>query len=415
MQGLKVFSNTTSTNSSTDLLEEFPWAAVCGLFFAMMIYQLLILASLLVFLGILLRNMHDLHDLPEGGVEGRQPKLSVLVPARNEEHSISACVSSLLAQEYANMEIIVLDDHSEDTTWQVLQQLAAGSGGKLRVVRGAPLPEGWHGKAWACHQLGEMAAGELMLFTDADTFHRPLALRRAVAALEEGDAQMLSLTPHQEMRSFWEKLIVPLVYHILFCYLPLCMVPGSSSPAFCYAIGQFILFRRAGYRNIGGHRSVSNNLVDDVGLCRQVKRAGGKVVVYNGTDVVSCRMYRDFIGIWKGFSKNLFAGLGYSTAGLIALAMVVLVMYIAPYGFFLQAVSRNELTVSGAILPAAQIAVAVFCRIIIAVKLRQPVWISLLHGLSQIMMLLIAFNSFRLVKFGNGPEWKGRSYRRRKK
>jgi chlorobactene glucosyltransferase len=378
----------------------------------MMLYQILILLSLLVFLGILLLNLVDLPDLPSAR-SGTQPFVSILVPARNEDEHIEACVSSLLAQEYDGFEVIVLDDHSTDSTWDTLQRLtAAGTGRRLRTGRSEPLPEGWHGKAWACHQLAAMARGELLLFTDADTVHRSEALARAVAGLQESGAEMLSLTPAQEMHSFWEKLIVPLVYHILMCYLPVRMVRGSRLPAFCYAIGQFILFRSEAYRKIGGHESVRTNLVEDVWLCKKIKRAGGRVAAYNGTDAVSCRMYRDFRGIRDGFSKNLFAGFGYRTPVLFTLMGLLVMFYILPYGFlFSSLVSGKTLLLSGFWLPAAQIAVALFSRMIIAVKFRHPVSFVLLHVVSQTFLLAIALNSFRQAKFGKGAVWKGRSYR----
>jgi chlorobactene glucosyltransferase len=378
----------------------------------MIIYQLFILGSLLVFLGIVLKNLVDFQDLPAGcEADPSGPMVSMLVPARNEELNIAGCVSSLLGQDYPDFEVIVLDDQSADGTLAELHKLAGGpQGGRLRILDGASLPEGWHGKAWACQQLADNASGDLLLFTDADTRHRPDALRRAVKAMDKSGADMLSLTPAQQIETFWEKLIVPLVYHILFSYLPIGMVWKSRSPAFCYAIGQFILFKRKAYERIRGHRSVRCNLVEDVWLCKMVKRAGGKVVAFNGTDVVSCRMYRGFREVWNGFSKNLFAGLGNNVSGLFALMVLVVLFYLAPYGFVLSALLQGAFTRELFWLPAAQIAIAVCIRIIIAVKFRQQVWPGLLHAFSQVILLLIAFNSFRLTTFGRGPEWKGRSY-----
>jgi chlorobactene glucosyltransferase len=375
-------------------------------------YQLFILCSLLVFLGIVLKNLGDLPRLP--GVPGESafsPKVSLLVPARNEELNIEGCVNSLLVQRYLNFELILLDDHSSDGTLHTLRRISSTPfGAKLRILEGRELPAGWHGKAWACQQLGEAASGELLLFTDADTRHRPDALSRAVEAMRRSGAGMLSLTPAQEMASFWEKLIVPLVYHILFSYLPLAMVSKSPSPAFCYAIGQFILFRRETYDKIGGHRSVCDNIVEDVWLCKAVKRSGGKVAAFDGTDVVSCRMYRGFGELWQGFSKNLFAGLGNSVPGFVALMALVALLYLAPYGFLVSSALHGNISLGTFWLPLAQVVVALVIRIIIAMKFDQPLSSALLHAFSQVMLLLIAFNSFRLTIFGKGPEWKGRNY-----
>jgi chlorobactene glucosyltransferase len=378
----------------------------------MLIYQLFILGSLLVFLGIVLKNLGDLSRLPAApDGEAFRPTVSVLVPARNEELNITECISSLLSQRYPDFEVIVLDDHSTDGTLSELRRFASmPQGARLRILEGSGLPAGWHGKAWACQQLGEAAKGELLLFTDADTRHHPEALPRAVEAIGQRNADMLSLTPAQEMASFWEKLIVPLVYHILFSYLPIAMVRQSASPAFCYAIGQFILFRREAYERIGGHRSVCNNIVEDVWLCKAVKRAGGTVAAFDGTDVVRCRMYRGFSELWRGFSKNLFAGLGNSIPGFLALMTLVALLYLLPYAELVCSSLAGDRSVAMFWLPAAQVAVALLIRIIIALKFRQPLWPALCHVLSQVILMLIAFNSFRLTVFGKGPEWKGRNY-----
>ncbi len=375
----------------------------------MIIYQILVLFALLVFLAIVLRNLLDLHALPTETPEDA-PFVSVLVPARNEALNIERCVRSLLQQDYKAFEILVLDDASTDPTPELLHALVNESCGRLRSLQGKSLPEGWQGKSWACFQLAKQAKGELLLFTDADTMHQPDALRRSVAALQATRADMLSLTPFQELGSFWEKLVVPMVYFILMCFLPLRLVWTSRNPAFSFANGQFILFRRQFYDSINGHAAVKGNIVEDVWLCMAVKKAGGTVAAFNGTDTVSCRMYRNGKEVWEGFSKNLFAGLGYKTPVLLVMIVMTAFLYIAPYLFLVHSLLTVEFSISLFWLPLSQIFVVCLSRIIIAHVFRQPLTVVLLHPLSQALLLAIAVNSFVSIKFGRGAQWKGRHY-----
>ncbi|MEI6756384.1 MAG: glycosyltransferase [Chlorobium sp.] len=372
-------------------------------------YQILVLFSLLVFLGILLRNLIDLPAMPWRSIHA-QPLVSVLVPARNEAENIERCVRSLLRQDYGAFEILVLDDGSTDATPEILRALASESVPRIRIIQGEQLPDGWHGKAWACFQLGRQARGELILFTDADTMHEPDALRRSVGAMLASGADMLSLTPGQELRSFWEKLVIPMVYVILMSYLPIRLVRTTRMAAFCFAIGQFILFRREFYDRIEGHAAVKDAIVEDVSLCKAVKKAGGRVVAFNGTDVVSCRMYRNLRDIWNGFSKNLFAGLGYSSPGFFLFILLSTAFYIAPYGFLCSSMFSGTFSLPLFWLPLSQISVALLSRLIIAKVFRQPLLFALLNLFSQIMLIAIAFNSFFIIKFGKGAIWKGRRY-----
>jgi len=375
----------------------------------LLFYQIFVLLVLLVFLGIVLRNRIDLTDMPEDS-SGADQLVSVLVPARNEAHNIERCVRSLLQQNYDRFEILVLDDGSTDATPELLRSLVCESGGRLHLLKGQPLPDGWHGKAWACHQLGHQAKGELLLFTDADTMHQPDSLRRSVDALQDAGADMLSLTPYQELGSFLEKLVVPMVYFILMCYLPLRLVRTSRNPAFSFANGQFILFRRAMYESIHGHAAVKSDIVEDVWLCMAMKKAGGRVAAYNGTDTVSCRMYRNAREVWEGFSKNLFAALGYNTPALFAMIVVSISMYILPYLFFVRALSIAEFSMVHFWLPLTQIGVVFLCRLLVANVFRQSLLFVPLHLFSEVVLLAIACNSLCTIKFGNGSQWKGRSY-----
>jgi len=375
----------------------------------LLLYQIVVLFSLLLFLGLLLRNLIDFPCMPAHAPHAG-PFVSVMVPARNEAHNIERCVRSLVRQDYGSYEILVLDDGSTDATPELLDSLVREFGERLRVLRGEPLPVGWHGKAWACFQLSRQSKGELLLFTDADTMHEPDALRRSVGAIQRSGADLLSLMPHQELESLWEMIVVPLIHVILMCYLPIRFVRTSPRPAFSFANGQFMFFRRSFYDSLGGHAAVKNALVEDVWLCKAVKKAGGSVIAFNGSDVVSCRMYHNFREIWEGFSKNLFAALGYSTPGLFLLVTIIAALYVIPYAFLFHSLLVGNSDLALFWIPLFQILIALLCRLIIARLFRQSLPITFVHVLSQMILIAIACNSFFTIKFGKGSRWKGRHY-----
>ena len=171
-------------------------------------FEISVVAFVACLVLISLSNWRVLRRMDRYRWAGRLLRVSVLVPARNEEANISNCVRSLLAQDYPDFEVVVLNDGSTDRTGEILAELA---GARLRVLEGADLPEGWLGKNWACHQLAEAADGEIILFTDADTRHGPQSVRHGVAALEAEGADLLTAIPHEETVTWAERLVVPVI------------------------------------------------------------------------------------------------------------------------------------------------------------------------------------------------------------
>src|SRR5450631_1669904 len=228
-----------------------------------------------------------------------KPSVSVIVPARNEEACLGACLSSLLAQTGIDFEIIVVDDASTDRTREIARSFPL-----VRVVDADPPLPGWTGKNNAMAAGATVARGEWLLFTDADTVHLPGSLTRAVAEASQQGAAMLSYSPAQEVRGFWENAVMPVIFAELAATYRPSLVSDPKSPA-AAANGQYILITREAYDAIGGHAAVSNSLVEDVALARAVKASGRRIFFRFGGDAVRTRMYRSFAQLREGWTKNL--------------------------------------------------------------------------------------------------------------
>jgi hypothetical protein len=228
-----------------------------------------------------------------------RPLVSVIVPARNEERCLARCLRSLVAQEGVAVEIIVVDDHSIDRTRKIAESFPT-----VNVVEAQPLPDGWSGKSNALVTGVAHARGEWLLFTDADTEHLPGSLARALEEARAHSAAMLSYSPAQEVRGFFESAVMPLVFAELAAEYKPREISDPDSPA-AAANGQYILITREAYDAAGGHRAIAGALLEDVELARAVKRTGCRMFFRYGADVVRTRMYCGFRELCEGWTKNL--------------------------------------------------------------------------------------------------------------
>jgi len=326
-------------------------------------------------LALILWNQKALgRPLPRLWPGAEAPLVSVLVPARNEESTIARCLRSLLAQDYPRLEIVVLDDGSSDATAAIVR---AVGGARVRLLTGAPLPPGWTGKNWACHQLSLAARGELLCFVDSDTTLAPGTLSAALGLMEEEGAGLVSLLPRSSRGSVSGAVLLPMVPHAMFALFPMAMVHRPSHASVSVAFGPFLLLTREAYGAAGGHSARPDAIVDDVELSRAVKAAGYPVRLANGTDLVETRWYTGFGEIWRGFSKNAYGGVNYSPW--MAAAVVLVVMPILLLPFF-----RVALGIVGGDVPAValwQVALLLSGRMLTAHLGRDPQWTTPLHPL----------------------------------
>ncbi len=330
-----------------------------------------------------------------------QPKLSILIPARNEAAVIGQTVHSLLAQTYGNFELVLLDDQSEDGTGEVAMQAAAGDV-RFRLLAGTPLPPGWLGKNWACHQLAQAASGEWLLFADADVRWLPDALAGLLGIAQREHADLLTVWPTQHTESWAERLVVPLIGFAILSYLPILPVHHTRQPAFAAANGQCLLFRRGAYGKIGGHTAVRQNVIEDVALAKAIKANGLRLRMADGNRLVSCRMYQSWAEVKAGFAKNILAGHGGSVPFLLLSTLFHGLLFVFPWLWFAATLAVWPLALGLAGL-ALRMATAVFTR-------QRPLD-AILMPVSVLLMSRIAWQSIEWQRRGTAV-WKGRSLKK---
>jgi chlorobactene glucosyltransferase len=385
------------------------------------LYQFFILLGLLVILVNVLLNLLHFDGLRPVAPPSDGPLVSVLVPARNEALNIEECVRSLLLQDYPRYELIVLDDHSSDSTASIVERLIAQMRNprvvNARLIRGEHLPEGWTGKNWACHQLSEAASGEFLLFTDADTIHAPGTVSAAVDYACRNNASLVSAWPQLLTVTLGEALIVPAIVLMGIGFCPIWLqrlwqrFPNRIQQRFTREIacanGQFMLFTRAAYDHIGGHAAVRGHVVEDVTLGREVSSRmaeGLRLFNCDSLQFATVRMYRSFGETWAGFTKNMRAVFDENGAMFWLFGLFQWVFLFTPFIFIFFYHSP------GWKLVAIQVGVIYFIRFLLAWRFRTSYLGALLHPIGIVLMSLIGLNSWR-KSIGSGVEWKGRTYR----
>lgn len=340
---------------------------------------------------------------------GAAPFVSVLIPARDEAAAIAGTLRAWLAQDYPAFELLLLDDGSGDDTAALALQAAAGDD-RFRLLTGEPLPVGWKGKNWACHQLAEAARGELLLFTDADVHWEAGALSALVAEMTRARADLLTVWPTQATRTWSERLVVSQMALVVIAYLPVLAVHHLPWPVFSAANGQCLAFRRDAYRETGGHAAVRGAIVEDMAFAWAAKRRRLRLRMADGAGLVSARMYHDWPEVRDGFAKNILYGHAGSVALLCFSCLFHWSLFLAPW--FWLAAGLAFPGFSGAWqAPLALVALGLLVRALTAAVTRQRPADALLMPVSVLLMTAITLRALRW-HFHGGPRWKGRVYAR---
>lgn len=349
---------------------------------------------------------------PPGSMEPCQTPVFVCVPARNEEANIDACVRTLLAQSHTDLRVLVYDDGSTDATPDILVRLVSEDD-RVIAVPTAPLPDGWNGKQHGCWRMARHAIDELgaspnawVVFTDADVRFEPDAVACALAAARELGAPFVSTFPRQITGTPAEAAVVPMIFFILFGYLPMPMMRRGANPSTCAACGQFIMVRADAYDRFGGHAECCASMHEGVKLPRIARRAGVKTDLFDGSRLCSVRMYRGLAETWRGFAKNAYEGLG-SPIVLVVFTLLHLIGQLGPWVIVLSWwwTDRSP-AVLGFVLAA--IVCQLTMRTVLARRLGHTVWSAVLHPVGVIAMTAIQWHSFVLQRTGR-RSWRGRT------
>jgi chlorobactene glucosyltransferase len=377
------------------------------LFFDILFYiQAAIVLGLVVLLLVSLTNLYYLKRLSSYRPPARWPRISVLVPARNEESSIGECAKCLLEQQYPDFQLIILDDNSTDRTWEILQEYSR-SDSRLRLIKGKPLPDDWLGKHWACHQLAEVADGELLLFVDADTCHRPDMLRGAASAMAAEKASLISALPKQEVVTWSEKLSIPAFYLGMLCGVPLELTRLQSNPLLFAVLGQFLIFRREAYDAVGGYASVRQNIVDDIAIGRRVHAMGLKYRLLDGNGQVSCRMYRNLDQVWKGLTKSTFATFSFDPYFLLLMWTLVTIVFLSPILTLVIGLITPQVPFLVTVMAGLAVLLTLFLWSVSHLRFHFPLYLVLIYPVSAVFMTVIAIASMVLTMQGKA-RWKDR-------
>jgi len=361
----------------------------------MTIFLYAVLIFLVIRFSVTVFNFLSNPKLPRT-VKHYQDKVSILIPARNEEENIILLLESIKKQDYSNFEAIILDDDSTDNTYNLVSQFCAHNQ-KFQVVKGKTLPADWLGKNFACHQLAAFADGKYFLFLDADESIKRGLINSLIDRTEMGKLTLLSVFTNQVMVSIGEKLTVPLMHFILLNLLPLRLVRYAKNPAFAAASGQCMFFNAKNYRENNWHEKVKHQVVEDVEIIKLIKQEEYNAEALLGNSLIYCRMYKSMTESLNGFSKNLLAGFGNN---ILILLFYLLLVIVGPVILILN---------FNAVLLVLPITLIVLSRMMISYLSGQNVLINLiLHPLQMLFFLVISFISIQKHISKKGT-WKGRT------
>lgn len=387
---------------------------------------LLILFSILVLIIWMVRfkqtfdytkGPHILDDFSLASIPSPAPKISIIIPARNEEENIETCIDSLLKQDYPDFEILVVNDRSIDRTGEIISRLDKENE-KVQAIHIESLPEFWTGKNNALFTAVKQAKGEWYLFTDADTIHHSNSVSMAMGHAYRRKAKMLSLTPSLENVTFWEKVLQPLAGGALMLRFPLPVV-NDPEKKLAFGNGQFILIEKETYFKVGGHEKVKGVMLEDVALAHEIKSQGFSLHVGYGAPLFKTRMYAGFKSIFKGWVRIYHSAFNKNLLVLFSYVLLIWLVSISPY--LLGLYSLYLLFTQFSFFSILLFGVVVFQFLVMLPTLwntyhlsrSDPAYIPF-HGLACVILSAILFDAFLKIFFKLRVPWRGDHYLERR-
>ena len=340
------------------------------------------------------------------------PKVSIILPARNEEEFISKCLDSLIEQDYENYEIIVIDDSSDDATGEIISKYAKKDS-KIIPVSARPKPEGWMGKNWACMEGYGKSTGELLLFTDADTKHAKNTISLAVSHLISFNLDALSAIPKMVTFDFWTRITLPMISTFLHTRFSALNVNNPSKKT-GYFFGSFFILKKTTYEQVGTHEGVKQEIIEDGALGKKVKESGYKMKMVRGEHLIDAVWARDKSTLWNAL-KRLMIPL-YLQSGKVAIGIFFAVLFLlfVPFPIFATSVLFPVESTSAKILciSAGIASILIYTGAIIEVKvgLKLRFIHALFAPLGSLVVVLGFLSGLVQAKSTSSVTWRGRVY-----
>jgi glycosyltransferase involved in cell wall biosynthesis len=338
--------------------------------------------------------------------EALKQTVRVVIPARNEEATIERSLQTLVASHFPNWEAVVVDDASEDSTPQLVDRITQHFP-QIRRIEAGKLPEGWNGKQHACWRGAQGATTDYLLFLDADVRMTPDAMQRILAQQLATQAPLLSGFPKQEMGTWAEQWMIPMMHFLLLGYLPIDRMRAGTDPAFSAGCGQLFCSRRDAYEQTGGHSAIRGSRHDGIQLPKTYRKAKLATDFFDASDLAVCRMYQNTQQVRTGLLKNATEGIA-RMPQLAIFTVFLLAASIGPWILLAIAWLRQWPIGLQALLLLAGLATWI-PRFMIAKRLQQPFSGVLAHPISLLWFLLLQWKAFLMARTGKSIAWRGRS------